>query len=475
MAPPVLETRPPGTARTAPCPSCRTLLEFTLPVLTGPSTPLSVRCFSCGNVGVLESGGESRQRSSGGKPVVDLEYYSLLGVAADASAVEIKKAYRVKALALHPDKNPGDESAAEKFKAVSEAYQVLSDPQRRAVYDKNGKPNGKDRGSFMDPTEFFQQQFGGDKFVDMIGEISMAREFKGMMSESGGEPQQELSMQDRVAIREERVDRLARKLKDKLAMYVHGFPIDEAEGKEKTASSVTWTSAQINVEAEKESSAMSHTPTRKSALESFRKEIEREAESLKRESYGVELLHAIGFTYSLKSAQVNAKLDAESGTTMYTRWVGAGNRWAGAVREKAHIVSETVGTLKTAIDLQSSFAKIQEMDKKNDPNAVVTEKPGGKKVEKKVDEGPRGPDGMTDTERELRSKLEKEAAEKGMHAMWRGSKLEIESVLREVCDKVIDNVEDGIEVQRRRVDALGVVGEIYSKVKAVPEEEIQHN
>ena len=66
------------------------------------------------------------------------DYYEVLGVAKNASADEIKKAYRKKAIQYHPDKNPGDKNAEEKFKEAAEAYDVLSDPQKRQRYDQFG-------------------------------------------------------------------------------------------------------------------------------------------------------------------------------------------------------------------------------------------------------------------------------------------------------------------------------------------------
>src|SRR5512137_3069351 len=102
--------------------------------------------------------------------------YEVLGVERSAEAEEIKKAYRMLALKYHPDKNPGDKSAEEKFKELGEAYDILSDQQKRALYDQHGhaafdrRTGGFGAGGFHDPFEIFREVFGGGGiFEDLFG------------------------------------------------------------------------------------------------------------------------------------------------------------------------------------------------------------------------------------------------------------------------------------------------------------------
>ncbi len=98
------------------------------------------------------------------------DYYEVLGVSRDANDQELKSAYRKQALKYHPDRNPGDDAAEEKFKEASEAYQVLSDADKRAAYDRyghagvtGGGPGGF--GGFSTTVDL------GDIFGDLFGEM----------------------------------------------------------------------------------------------------------------------------------------------------------------------------------------------------------------------------------------------------------------------------------------------------------------
>jgi len=108
----------------------------------------------------------------------DNEYYELLGVARDASESDIKKAYRKLALKYHPDKNPDSREHAEKvFKQVAEAYEVLSSPEKRRLYDQYGKegvesggPSGHGFGDMADAFSVFEAFFGGQDPFAAFGE-----------------------------------------------------------------------------------------------------------------------------------------------------------------------------------------------------------------------------------------------------------------------------------------------------------------
>lgn len=119
------------------------------------------------------------------------DYYKILGVSRNASLDEIKRAYRKLALQYHPDRNPGNKQAEERFKEINEAYQVLSDPQRRARYDQlgesysrwaqSGAPGDFDWSAWTQPGAVDLEDLFGEGFSDFFRAI-----FGGMGIPTGG-------------------------------------------------------------------------------------------------------------------------------------------------------------------------------------------------------------------------------------------------------------------------------------------------
>ena len=111
--------------------------------------------------------------------MAERDYYEVLGVNRNASPEEIKRAYRKVALKYHPDKNPGDETAEEKFKEASNAYDVLSDPEKRKIYDVRGHAGVHNAGfqgytNFEDIFTNFGDIFGREvfgNFGDVFGDV----------------------------------------------------------------------------------------------------------------------------------------------------------------------------------------------------------------------------------------------------------------------------------------------------------------
>ncbi|CAJ1932875.1 unnamed protein product [Cylindrotheca closterium] len=133
--------------------------------------------------------GDNSGSSSNGpeRKVKDRAYYDLLGVSTNATQAEIKKQYYVKARKCHPDKNPNDPTAANRFQELGHAYQVLSNEQTRAAYDRDGLNDQNDQKLQMadiDPYVFFAVMFGSDGVTPYIGELWIANKADTVLKDS---------------------------------------------------------------------------------------------------------------------------------------------------------------------------------------------------------------------------------------------------------------------------------------------------
>ncbi|KAL0948193.1 hypothetical protein HGRIS_010801 [Hohenbuehelia grisea] len=474
----VIQSRPISPHIASSCPQCHANLEFPVPdPQPRQGTLLRVQCFSCPNiishafyptqipqrpgananvnahrnVSTDYGGGARPSTSSGGFPghqhqysggqsapqrkgrkigtqerPLETGYYDILGVPVTATSDDIKKAYRRLAIKHHPDKNPDDPHAEDRFKEIAIAYQTLSDPALRKKYNEFGPKESAPEGGYVDPEEVFGAIFGGERFTPIIGTISLARDMKAALQEAeeaedqGGQGQGAggaggaavvRDAKGRVVLSEEERAKKEEKDRQKAAEKAAA----RAERVDKLVANLTH---KLSIFTESATS-----PNDRDVTRSWRTICELEVEELKRESYGVELLHAIGFVYASKAKHHLATNQS---------FLGVGG-WLHNVQGKYHVFSETVSTLRSAIELKTVFDQIQ-----------AAEKAGNLSPEEK-------------------RRLEESAAEKGLQALFKGTKLEIESVLRETCDRVLNdpalaNVPDKAEL---RATALQILGEAY--------------
>lgn len=168
------------------------------------------------NAKLAEKRKERQKRKGNGGAVEDRTFYELLGVAPEATAAEIKVAYRTAARRLHPDKNPDDPNANLKFQKLGEAYQVLSNEDARAKYDAKGLDGLKDT-QLMDASTMYAMLFGSEQFEDLIGELQIAAMLQ--QAEASGDPS-DVSLKHLGHKQRQREVACAAKLAAKLQPYV---------------------------------------------------------------------------------------------------------------------------------------------------------------------------------------------------------------------------------------------------------------
>ncbi|KAI0641802.1 DnaJ-domain-containing protein [Trametes meyenii] len=437
------------------CSQCSVALEFPVPSPAPRSgTLLSVRCYNCNTVishafyptqipsqyasqarntvGIGGTSGtgsshtprKSRKIGTQERPL-ETGYYDLLGVPVDASTDDIKKAYRKMAIKHHPDKNRDDPHAEERFKEIAIAYQTLSDPELRRKYNEFGPKESAPEGGFVDPEEIFGSIFGGDRFVPIIGHISLAKDMKAALQEEAeneGESVQRDAKGKEILSPEEKARR-----EEKARKVAAEKAAARAERVQKLVENLD---RKISIFTESAT-----TPNDPQVTESFKTICSLEAEELKKESYGVDLLQAIGFVYQQK-----AKHYLASNQT----FLGMGG-WLHNVQGKYHVFSETVSTLRAAIELKNVFEQIQ-----------AAERAGNLSPEEK-------------------QRLEEQAAEKGVQTLFKGAKLEIESVLRETCDRILEDPTIPRPKAQLRAVALQILGEAYMSVRKEEDERREEN
>ncbi|KAG9767614.1 DnaJ-domain-containing protein, partial [Aureobasidium melanogenum] len=456
--------------------------------------------------------------------VVDTSYYDALGVKPDASELEIKKAYRKLAITTHPDKNPGDETAHARFQAVGEAYQVLSNKETRAAYDKYGKGKAMPSQGFEDPAEFFSMIFGGDAFVDLIGELTLLKDLTHTMDitmEQMEEEELAKNAEEKLNIHEEKAKdataataaEMEQKSSEAAASepstgpgastdttsapppaYVEGDEAPtSAAGKAASGTSTPqkrYLGQQAIMDRSEEDARMDAagltqeekdlqkkkkkgglTKEQREKLEAYERErrkqreervdtlakklIDRisvwtetdkgpevtkafqektklEVENLKMESFGIEILHAVGQTYCQKATSFLKSQKFLGISGFFSR-----------LKDKGTLAKETWTTISTAIDAQLTMEEMAKLEEK----------------------------GGADWTDEKKAEYERKVTGKILAAAWRGSKFELQGVLRDVCDKILNDKTVKLEKRIERAHALVLIGTIFQQAERDPDEE----
>jgi curved DNA-binding protein CbpA len=446
--------------------------------------------------------------------VVDTSYYDALGVKPDASELEIKKAYRKLAITTHPDKNPGDETAHERFQAVGEAYQILSNKELRGAYDKYGKEKAKPDAGFEDPSEFFSMIFGGDAFVDLIGELSLLKDLTHTMEvtmEQAEEEELAANAEEKLKFHEDKPDHatppsmgakakeaeaaaeasahtpsetsiappppyvspeikdshspqppssgtstprrkygqaaIMDKSEEEARMDAAGLTEEEKELQKKKKRGGLTKEQRERLEAyERERrkkreervdhlskklidriSVWTETDHGEDVTRAFQEKTRLEVENLKMESFGLEILHAVGTTYMQKATSFLKSQKFLGISGFFSR-----------LKDKGTLAKETWNTISTAIDAQLTMEEMAKLEEK-------------------------GGEDWTD---EKKAEYERKVTGKILAAAWKGSKFEIQGVLRDVCDRILNDKTVRLEKRVERAHALVLCGTIFQKVRS---------
>ena len=462
--------------------------------------------------------------------VVDTTYYDALGVKPDATDLEIKKAYRKLAITTHPDKNPGDETAHARFQAIGEAYQVVSDKELRVRYDKFGKEQAKPDQGFEDPSEFFGMIFGGDAFVDIIGELSLMKDLSKTMDITSKQMEEEeaaniaeakmqsLSTEDKQEIHAQTGTQasaqpeaaaaagaatpppqqphtgpapaqpqpatqdpslkpplpprspstsgtttpvssthprprygqqaLMAQSEEDARMDAAGLTPEEKElrrkekkrglSKEQREELAAYEAERKRIRDERVDtlakklldriSIWTETDKGTDVTRAFEEKSRLEVENLKMESFGLEILHAVGLTYIAKASSFLKSQKFLGISGFFSR-----------LKDKGTLAKDTWSTISTAIDAQMTMEEMAKAEEK-------------------------GGEDWTD---EKKAEMERKVTGKILAAAWKGSRFEIQSVLRDVCDKVLGDKRVGVDKRVERAHALVILGGIFQNVSVL--------
>lgn len=351
-----------------------------------------------------DEGGEKQSGSSTTKvEVKETEYYDLLKVSPGATPAEIKKAYYKEARSCHPDKNPDDEEATKRFQKLSEVYQVLSDPDSRKKYDREGKEGLQDQKAQMDPSVFFSLLFGSERFLPWTGELHIAMQtdhFAKNLEKEEEDGMPAIPSSEPVKRRQHRREvRCACFLREKLDRWVYGR---EEEG--------------------------------------FSEQMHLEAHELGGSQFGPELLMALGDMYQIRAEIYLA--NELAGRFSIDKRIASMKHTTKKMAHGINFYKNAAGSLLRVKRLHDTAKSVEKAQKKSEESGTeVNEEEQAKKMEAVLDD----------------------ALPTFLTTAWAYVVRDIDNTVKEVARKLMQDKSVPWQIRVRRAQALQCLGRIFSE------------
>ncbi|KAJ1612345.1 DNAJ domain-containing protein [Cryptosporidium canis] len=357
------------------------------------------------------------KRESTGAPlkhVADTTYYDLLSVSPNASADEIRRQYYRKAKQYHPDKNPDDADAKEKFQKLGEAYQILADPERRKRYDEYGIGATYDM-PVIDSSLIFTILFGSDSLEKYVGKLKMVSLVEiatnnGSQNGFNGSNEMEQTIDNEQS---KRTILLAVEMRKKIAPVLNEFDAENS------------------------------TPIETSEiLNQWREEISQEAKSLCNNSFCDAMVEAIGWSYENYGSQYLGKIDT---------FLGIGGKYA-KFQAKTRNVASTWKMASTAIKTAMAAQSLQSSMKKKQSSGDGDER-------QDETNGDQSPEDSEKTQKQF-----EETLPLILDTMLQITIMDIEDTIRTVAKKLVKDMGVDLKVRKQRALALIELGSIFQSV-----------